>query len=164
MAITNKNNLLILIGVLVALGLIAGAYFMGQSSLAQQKAEMEAKIAALTKEKEAAPVMAPTTTPTQAPIKLESLLKKAEDIYSESEKNRTEGFLWVDRQGQNFIVTLGAFNGLETGHELAVYDANNRIIDSVKVELPFDSIAYVKPLKKSLSSFNDSYYRVVKED
>lgn len=97
------------------------------------------------------------------PMKLEALLKKAENVYEPAEKNRKEGSLWLDRRSNNFIVTLGALHGLRQGSQLSIYDGSKKM-DTASVEVPFDVISYVKPEKISPDSFTGSYYRVVIEE
>ncbi len=95
------------------------------------------------------------------PVKLDSLVQKSESIYGEAEKDRHTGYLWIDRKSENFVVTLGALNGLHKGSRLNVYE-NDKIIDSVTVDLPFDIVSFVRP-GNSIDQFSKDYYRVAAE-
>lgn len=83
-------------------------------------------------------------------------------INEEEERQRDEGFLWVDRNSAKYVVTLGAFNGILSGGYLAVYD-DDRMVGRVKVETVRDVIAYVQPLTATRDLLTKDYYRVVKE-
>ena len=95
-------------------------------------------------------------------ISLDTLVQKASNKYGPEEKDRKEGFLWIDRKSSRMIVTLGALNGVLPGKYLSVYEGDQKI-GQVKVETPFDVISYVKPLDGSLERFENDYYRVVIE-
>ncbi len=97
------------------------------------------------------------------PMKLDGLVKKAQGVYGPAEKARKEGALWLDRRSNNFIVTLGALQGLRRGSELSIYDGSYKI-DTASVETPFDIISYVRLVKNSPDSFTGNYYRAVIED
>jgi hypothetical protein len=88
-------------------------------------------------------------------VRLDSILKEANQIYGEDEKERKEGHLWIDREAKTFIITLGALNGLDTG---------NRLAASVEVDVPMDVISYVHPVDKTLADFKEDSYRIVFED
>ena len=111
------------------------------------------------------------TTPSEGPLKpirepmtLSTLVQKAEVLYDEKEKSRTEGLLWIDRKNSSFIVTLGVLHGLQPGSTLAIYDGNQKI-DMAQVDVPWDVISYVKPLNKQFPyQFQRDYYRAVLED
>ena len=95
-------------------------------------------------------------------IDLNALVKQAEAMYGPEEKNRKEGVLWVDRSTSQFVVTLGALNGLLPGKYLTVYDGPTRI-GQVAVDTPLDVISYVHPLETSTDFSQGDYYRVVME-
>ena len=95
-------------------------------------------------------------------IKLNKLVVESERIYGNNERTRKEGLLWMDKESQTFVVTLGALNGLTQGSRLTIYDADKKV-GSVVVELPMDVISYVKPADKSDSELTKSYYRAVFE-
>ena len=80
-------------------------------------------------------------------------MKKAQSIYSDTEKSRTEGFLWFDRATRSFIITLGALHGLHAGSQLSIYDGDKKI-DMASVDFPFDVVSYVKPFKNSPRIFH----------
>ena len=96
-------------------------------------------------------------------IDMNKLLDTAGDRYSAEEKDRKEGYLWIDRQTSTVIVTLGALHGLSAGKKLAVYDQNKKPIGDVIVDTPLDVISYVHPMAKSIADFRENYYRVAIE-
>ncbi len=95
-------------------------------------------------------------------VSLKRLVAQSEEIYGKNEKSRKEGFLWVDQQASQYVVTLGAINNLFPGDYLTVYDGDKKI-GQVKVESSFDIISYVQPLEKINRIFQKDYYRVVIE-
>lgn len=96
-------------------------------------------------------------------IALEKILKEADKVYGDTEKDRREGHLWIDHASATFVVTLGALNGLMPGSHLTVYDGASKI-GSVIVETPLDVISSVQPVDKTLAQFTNDYYRVVFEE
>ena len=96
----------------------------------------------------------------RGPMTLKELLKKSESIYGEVEKDRKEGFLWIDRKTSTCLVTLGALNGLVPGSEVNIFDGE-RLVGRATVDMPYDIISYVKPIDRELGSFANDYYRVV---
>ena len=141
--------------------IVATFYFIGQADQADKKkiALLDDQLAKL---KEQAKNLSHADK-THEPMKLGELVKKAEDVYDSAEKNRKEGSLWLDRRSNSFIVTLGALQGLLPGSQLSIYDGSKKM-DTASVEIPFDVISYVKPVKSSPDSFTGNYYRVVIED
>ncbi len=96
------------------------------------------------------------------PITLQDILKESKKIYSQDEKNRKEGYLWIDQKASTFIVTLGALNGLKPGSRLGVYEGDKKV-GQVVVETPLDVTSYVQPVDQFSSASNQNYFRVVKE-
>ncbi len=94
-------------------------------------------------------------------VDLLALTKEAENVYGPEEKSRKEGVLWVDRQTSNFVVTLGALNGVLPGNRLSVYQGNEKL-GQVTVDSSFDVISYVHP-ESSLDLSGNDYYRVTVE-
>ena len=95
-------------------------------------------------------------------ISLKNIVKESESLYGQSEKNRKEGYLWIDQKSSQYVVTLGAVNGLKPGSRLSVYDGDTKI-GQVMVDTPFDVISYVQPVNNLQSSLTSDYYRVVIE-
>ncbi|VAX36786.1 hypothetical protein MNBD_UNCLBAC01-1291 [hydrothermal vent metagenome] len=95
-------------------------------------------------------------------INLNSLVAKAEKVYGPAEKSRKNGFLWIDHSVQQYVITLGAINGVLPGDYLMVYEGDKKI-GQVKVSNSFDVISYVQPLQKSANIFKNDYYRVIIE-
>jgi len=95
-------------------------------------------------------------------IYLEKLLQESNEVYGDEEKNRREGFLWIDRKNDTLLVTLGALNGLTAGMRLTVFDGDQQV-GFVKVETPLDVISYVYPSDPQKDIFEKNYYRVVFE-
>ena len=96
-------------------------------------------------------------------IDLDKLVDESHNRYGDEEKDRKEGYLWIDHDASTAIVTLGVLNGLSVGKKLAVYDETNKSIGDVIVEMPMDVISSVRPMGKSLDDFKENYYRVVIE-
>lgn len=155
----NNNKTKLLWGVfLIAaafLCIVATFYFLGQAADQADKR----KLALLNEQT----LKSEGNQAVSGAMKLEGLVKKSEAVYGEAEKARKEGSLWLDRRSNNFIATLGALHGLRRGSELSIYDGSNKI-DTASVEIPFDVISYVKPVKSSPDSLTGGYYRVVIED
>ncbi len=71
-----------------------------------------------------------------------------------------EGYLWVDRTTEQYIVTLGAAHGVVPGSKLLVFHGD-RYIGEVEVDITFESISYVAPdMGKEMFETGD-YYKVV---
>ncbi len=104
----------------------------------------------------------PESAQKTAPVNLESLLKRAQNVYGEEEMKRREGNLWVDQKNAQMIATLGALQGVLPGGYLTIYDKDQRI-GQVTVKTSWDVISLVQPLDGSLTLSTDQYYRVVKE-
>ena len=159
----NKNKMMMGVGLIIAAFLCLGSLFFvfGQSSRAHEEkiAALEAELNRLHQESSPA---TQTTAKKKGPVRLEDLLKTSESIYSQEEKLRREGFLWIDRKSDSFIITLGALNGLEPGSHLSLYDGKKKI-DDVTVDIPLDIISYVKVPSGSTNRLKDNYYRVVME-
>ncbi len=159
-------------GLLAGLILIAFAFICvlaifyvvvnGQQAQTAQMEELKARVDSLkiardqTKEELETLKKAPKT------MSLQDLLKQSEAQYGSSEKNRKEGFLWIDRKSSTYLITLGALNGLTPGSHLNIYLDKERV-GNVVVETPLDVISYVHPVGKSLKDFSQDYYRVVVE-
>lgn len=167
MANQNKKKLLIgLILIIVAFGCLIGTLFCSTpkdpANSNDKMVSLEAQVALLKEQLKNRSHSSAVKNEPVLSLKLETLVKKAEGIYPETERTRKEGFLWFDRVSQNFVITLGALNGLHIGSQLAIYDADKRI-DTASVDFPFDVVSYVRPQKNSPESFSNNYYRVVVE-
>jgi len=95
-------------------------------------------------------------------ISLDKILEEAQKQYDEGERDRKEGFLWIDRETQTLVVTLGALNGVSAGTVLTIYDGDEKV-GVVRVETPLDVISYVQPINKTLKQLDNDNYRVVVE-
>jgi len=95
-------------------------------------------------------------------IYLEKLLQESARYYGPDEESKREGFLWIDRESDMLLVTLGALNGLDRGHVLRVLDGDDPV-GEVKVQTPLDVISYVNPVGQSMEDLPKDYYRVVWE-
>lgn len=95
-------------------------------------------------------------------IGLERLIEAAKEEYGETENERVEGDLWVDRQGGSWMVTLGALNNIYEGSRLRVFDDGKKQIGVVVVEYVLDVLAYVQPLEDR-GQYVDDIYSVVIE-
>ena len=139
-------------------------YYLAQTNIQNQQkvAELQIRLTNLVAEKSAA-IIEPEAHQRAVgnPLILEDLVKKAEDVYGEDERNQKEGFLWIDKDANSYMVTLGALNGLTTGSRLSVYDGDTKI-DEVEVVTPLDVISYVKP-QSPPEQYAGTYYRVVIE-
>ena len=71
-----------------------------------------------------------------------------------------EGFLWVDRTTEQYIVTLGAAHGVLPGTHLKVFHGD-RYIGEVEVQITFESISYVDSQAGDEMFEEGDYYKVV---
>ena len=94
-------------------------------------------------------------------MQTERLVEVAESVYDEAEKNRREGYVWIDRQTSTYVVTLGALHGLKPGDILPIYDKET-LIGHVTIDSVLDVISYVHP-QESADVFSRDYYRVTLE-
>ncbi|HPB67371.1 MAG TPA: hypothetical protein PLT76_03595 [Candidatus Omnitrophota bacterium] len=95
-------------------------------------------------------------------VSVSRVVREADKVYDEKVKDAKDGYLWVDRTAPNWVVTLGALNGLSEGSRLSVFDGNEKI-DTVKVMMAMDVISYVVPTERLKNQYNADYFRVVKE-
>jgi hypothetical protein len=101
-------------------------------------------------------------------LTVEDFLARSEMIYGPEELKRKNGILWIDRQEDSLLITLGAVNGLQKGSYLNVYQERrqpdgfliNEKIAEVIVDKAYDIISYVQPVKKTVNDFTKEYYRV----
>ena len=168
MAISNKNKMLVgifLVG--MSFVCLTGVFYLMINSPKAKSAEnsaLQEQIALLKTEKEAGELkLAEVEKSSGKSVRLESVLRAANQSVDPKEKDRREGYLWVDRQGKSWIVTLGALNGVSVGSRLAVYDGENKI-GKIKVQTLLDVISYVQPEDDSVKALKDDYYRVVLEN
>jgi len=167
MSIQNKTKIVIGMVFIVAAFICVGAifYFMGniEKEKTEKIARLEAHLTNLIMERSAVIFEEEGVKKVKRePIKVASLVEKAEDIYGEEERKRREGVLWIDQKSLQGIVTLGAVNGLRQGSEVHVFD-KGKAIGIVVVEIPLDIISYVNPAQ-DVSIFKKEYYRVVFDD
>lgn len=168
MAIQNKTKIIVGLFLIIIAFVCGGAiiYFGGQANKANLKrvASLETQLINLISEKAQEELSSGDAKRVQRnAVKVEDLVAKAEVLYSEEERNRRDGVLWIDRKNGTCIITLGAINGLKPGSRLSVYQDSQQI-DKITVDTPFDIISYVKPLQKPLNQFDSNYYRVVIEN
>ena len=160
-----KNSKKIVVGVVLIL--LAGASLFTAFYFLEIKPELAKREQANSKKLETSKqkVQTRATAIAQAKqdeVNLVSLVKQAEAVYGPEEKNRKEGVLWIDHETSQFVVTLGALNGLLPGKYLTVYDGQKKI-GQVAVDTPLDVISYVHPLGTSMDFSQNDYYRVVIE-
>jgi len=93
-------------------------------------------------------------------LSLKSLVEEAKTKYTEREQNEVEGSLWVDRNTDKFIISLGAINGLRPGDELAVYD-DDKHLGHIVITTAFDVISFVSPVETTIDLTKKDYYRVL---
>jgi len=99
---------------------------------------------------------------TESGLKLPTLFKDKIDVYSESERNRRNGYMWVDSITDKYIVTLGNINGVFPGGYLTVYD-NENPIGQVRVLTAYEVISYVEPFEPKKFEITKDYYQVFVE-
>jgi cell division protein FtsB len=97
-------------------------------------------------------------------IALNKLVEESETRYSDEEKSRKEGYLWIDHDAGTAIVTLGALHGLSAGTKLAVLDDANKIIGYVIVDSTMVVVSYVRAMGKSVDDFKGTYFKVKIEE
>lgn len=134
----------------------------GQQAQSAQMDGLKTRVEDLTMARDQAKEELETLKSTPKSMSLQDILKQSEAQYGSDEKNRKEGFLWIDRKSSTYLITLGALNGLTPGSHLNVFLDNQRV-GKVVVETPLDIISYVHPVGKSLKDFSQDYYRVVFE-
>jgi hypothetical protein len=146
-------------------GVIAIFYVMMHKELSREKSldKFKAQILALSAEKDLAETKIADLEQDVAQIpELDKIIAASSKIHGKQERDRKEGFLWIDRKGQAMIATLGALNGVTPGSRLTVFDGDTKI-GYVRVDLAMDVISYVVPDRMALSDFKKDYYRVLKE-
>ncbi|MCR4337439.1 MAG: hypothetical protein NUV91_06500 [Candidatus Omnitrophica bacterium] len=101
-----------------------------------------------------------------ASISLDRGLVKARQNYNQKENSRdgNGGYLWVDRQSQTLLITLGSLNGVMPGSRLVIYDQQKKPVGSVKAETSLDAISYVSLLDVPLNQLKEDYYWVEPEE
>ena len=95
-------------------------------------------------------------------VSVSRVIRAADQIYDDKAKSARDGYLWIDRSSQTWVVTLGALNGLSPGSRLAVFDGAEKI-DTVEVDLAMDVIAYVLPTDRLKNQYDTDYFRVAQE-
>ena len=137
----------------------------------QPKASVPSKTAAQPITKTAGlPKGTPPSPPTPAPppkaesnsIDINKLVEHAKAVYGPEELNRKEGYLWIDRKANKFVVTLGALQGLSNGKTISIYDGDKKI-GQVAVDESYDVISYGHPVDLTMDQFPGDYYRAVIE-
>lgn len=96
-------------------------------------------------------------------IYLNKLIDESQNQYGNAEKDRREGFLWIDRETSTLIVTLGVLHGVSTGTKLTLYDQNDQPSGHVIVDTAMDVISYVHPMGRSITDLEQTYYRATIE-
>lgn len=76
--------------------------------------------------------------------------------------NTREGFLWIDKESSQYMITLGKVHGLAAGARLTVYDGENEA-GQVAVDRVLEAVSYVHPAETSMNLVPGNYYRVVME-
>jgi len=94
-------------------------------------------------------------------IELQRLVDIAQQEYGIEESERKEGDLWIDRDGEVWMVTLGILNGIEKGSRLRVLDGEEQL-GIVVVKTALDVVSYVYPLEDR-GQYKEDSYRVAVE-
>jgi hypothetical protein len=81
--------------------------------------------------------------------------------YSESERNRREGTLWIDKATGNYVATLGAVQGIKSGDRLDVYDGE-QLIGAVEVKSMQAVFSFVQPVNDAIERSGKKYFSVLK--
>ena len=151
--------------VIAFVGFVFMFYIMGRTNMenTEQIDELEEKLTVMEIEKANTETELTDVKGKLNTINLQHLVQRAEQVYSEEERNRKEGLLWMDPETSLYIVTLGALHGLKRGAYLGVYKGDERL-GQVMVDSPMDVISYVRPVDQSLQELNDNYFRVVIEE
>lgn len=95
-------------------------------------------------------------------IPLTSLVEVSQALYDEAEQARGEGALWQDPKSGQWIVTLGALQGLDPGQQISVYEDHVKA-GAIVVDKVFDVISYVRPAPSSLNLSGQHNYQVMIE-
>lgn len=95
-------------------------------------------------------------------IRVDHVVSESKKIYQGAVKETNEGYLWVDRSAEVWVVTLGVLNGVRPNSRFTVYQGSDAV-DTVAVQTPLDVISYVRPTVKLKNQFDNDYFRVVLE-
>jgi hypothetical protein len=95
-------------------------------------------------------------------IDFDHLISIAEKKYGLGERYRKEGDLWIDKQGGEWMVTLGVLNGINRGSRLKVMKDKQQV-GVVIAKTVLDVVSYVYPLEDK-GQFLDDMYQVVMEE
>jgi hypothetical protein len=90
-------------------------------------------------------------------IQFDQLVSAAEKKYGKEERQRKEGDLWIDRDSGDWLITLGAINGIQEKSRLRVYDAADKQIGVVVADIVLDVVSYVHTLEDRGQYTEDSY-------
>ena len=145
------------------LGVVAIVYFLlnNLQEQAAHVASLQEQVTATTTEKS---IVEQKATELEAAagtsLRVDHLLAESKKLYPDSVKESLDGYLWVDRNADFWIVTLGILNGVKPGSRFSVFQGEDKV-DTVEVQTPLDVISYVIPSKKLKSQFDKDYFRVV---
>ncbi len=95
-------------------------------------------------------------------IDLENVVDVSQKVHGQSEAERKDGSLWIDRKTSSFMVTLGVLNGVTKGSRLSVFEGENKIA-VIKVTSALDVVSYAQPVDKKIADFSRDYYQVKSE-
>lgn len=95
-------------------------------------------------------------------IRVDHVVSESKKKYQGAVKETNEGYLWVDRSAEVWVVTLGVLNGVRPNSRFTVYQGSDAV-DTVAVQTPLDVISYVRPTVKLKNQFDNDYFRVVLE-
>ncbi len=131
-----------------------------QSAKEVEVKDLNQKLLLVSTEKDAATSQAQTLqSQVGSVLDLQKVVRVSEKVHGQSEADRKEGSLWINRKSGSVMVTLGVLNGVTKGSRLAVYDGENKIA-TMKVTSALDVVSYVEPVDKKISEFSRDYYQV----
>jgi len=164
-----SNRIILLLGllfILLAFGCIGAVFYQvmdEQKERALEVREIKEKMVAVDAQKTVAEREARELAGRVGRgIEFDRLLSAAQRKYGEAEQERHSGDLWIDREGGQWLVTLGALNGIHRGSRLRVFDKDKAQIGVVVAETILDVVSYVYPLEDQ-GQFPEDIYEVAVE-
>ncbi|MEW5894850.1 MAG: hypothetical protein AB1650_03685 [Candidatus Omnitrophota bacterium] len=164
--IGNKTTLFMgLLFIVLSFGCIAGVlyqFFIDYQGASKEMADMKEKIVVLDADKSVAEQkVREFSKRVGQEIEMDKFLAAAEAKYGDKESQRKEGDLWINRVSGEWMVTLGAMNGVKKGTRMRVFDRDAQI-GVVVADTVLDVVSYVYSLEDS-DRFSEGIYKVALE-
>jgi len=131
---SRSNKRIILAGLLFIFGsfvCIAGIFYVLVNAQRQRLSEIEGLRERVTVLNQERTILEEKTAELQdqagRSLEVSRIVDQAKKIYGKKEQNKKEGYLWIDRDTNSFLVTLGALNGIAAGDRIRVYDEDQKL-------------------------------------